>query len=44
MDEEGEVDTWRWLCSPEASKAPPVALDAHDSCGLFVQAVKEDIR
>lgn len=31
---EGEADTWRWMCSPEEASKP----DAHDSCGLFVQA------
>lgn len=36
----GDVDdTCRWICSPEAKTPPPVVLDAHDSCGLFVQAL-----
>lgn len=37
----GDVDICRWICSPEAKTPPPVALEAHDSCGLFVQAAKK---
>lgn len=38
----GDVDdSCRWICSPEAKTPPPVVLDAHDSCGLFVQAERK---